>query len=185
VQADLRFLEEPGQLDIVYRIKEGDVFKVSEVNVHINGEFPHTKQTVVLNRVSQRPGDTIDIREVRNSERRLKASQLFAGTQNDGEPPRIQIRPPDLNSVSTVRGQNPDAAVQTPQPPRFAAGPNPPAPVSQPIAAPPVPPQTVQALKPCVYSWDGPIPNRPPIAWPTAPSDPTSRAPVYQSNYWR
>ena len=35
VQADLRFLEEPGQLDVVYRIKEGDVFKVSEINVHI------------------------------------------------------------------------------------------------------------------------------------------------------
>ena len=69
VQADLRFLEEPGQLDVVYRIKEGDVFSVSEINVHIAGEFPHTKQTVVLSRVSLRPGDIIDTREVRNSER--------------------------------------------------------------------------------------------------------------------
>jgi outer membrane protein insertion porin family len=120
VQADLRFLEEPGQLDVVYRIKEGDVFSVKEINVHIAGEFPHTKQTVVLSRVSLRPGDKIDTREVRNSERRLKASQLFAGTQQDGEPPRIVVRPPDLNSIGgmaaapppprqqTVRGQEPE-----------------------------------------------------------------------------
>jgi outer membrane protein insertion porin family len=118
VQADLRFLDEPGQLDVVYRIKEGDVFSVKEINVHIAGEFPHTKQTVVLSRVSLRPGDLIDIREVRNSERRLKASQLFAGTQNDGEPPRIVVQPPDLNSIGgvaeasppsqTVRGQEPE-----------------------------------------------------------------------------
>jgi len=145
VQADLRFLDEPGQLDVVYRIKEGDVFSVKEVNVHIAGEFPHTKQTVVLSRVSLRPGDLIDTREVRNSERRLKASQLFAGTQNDGEPPRIVVRPPDLNSIGglvstppprqTVRGQEPETnrhAVQKPPPP------------------------------PCIYSWNGPVAPAPP-----------------------
>jgi outer membrane protein insertion porin family len=136
VQADLRFLEEPGTLDIAYKIKEGDVFKVSDINVHIGGEYPHTKQTVVLNRVSLRPGDPIDTRKVRDSERRLKASQLFAGTQNDGEPPRVVVRPPDLNSVgglamaapagATVRGQSPEPAV-----------------------CPPRPPQN------CIYSWEG------------------------------
>jgi outer membrane protein insertion porin family len=110
VQADLRFLEEPGQLDIAYRIKEGDVFKVSEINVHIGGEFPHTKQTVVLNRVSLRPGDPIDSRQVRDSERRLKATQLFAGTQNDGEPPRIVVRPPDLNSIGGLADEPPKKA---------------------------------------------------------------------------
>jgi outer membrane protein insertion porin family len=124
VQADPRFLEEPGQLDLVYRIKEGEVFKVGAINVHIAGEFPHTRQTVILNRVSLRPGDIIDTREVRNSERRLKASQLFAGTQNDGEPPRIVIQPPDLRSIgglsasepsgTTVRGQSPEAPAATP-----------------------------------------------------------------------
>jgi outer membrane protein insertion porin family len=121
VQADLRFLEEPGQLDVVYRIKEGEVFRVGEVNVQVAGEFPHTKQTVVLNRLSLRPGDLIDTRKVRDSERRLLASQLFAGAPGtDGDPPKIVIRPPDLNSISgladnspprtTVRGQEPDAA---------------------------------------------------------------------------
>src|SRR6185295_6177853 len=101
VQADPRFLEEPGQLDLVYRIKEGDVFSVGEINVHVGGETPHTRQTAVLNRISQRPGDVIDSREIRNSERRLKASNLFAGSQNDGEPPRIQVRPPELASLES------------------------------------------------------------------------------------
>jgi outer membrane protein insertion porin family len=126
VQADLRFLEEPGQLDVVYRIKEGEVFKVGQVNVQVAGEFPHTKQTVVLNRLSLRPGDIIDTRKVRDSERRLLASQLFAGAPGtDGDPPKIVVRPPDLNSIggladdppprTTVRGQEPEA--QQPAPP--------------------------------------------------------------------
>ncbi len=162
IQADLRFLEEPGQLDVVYRIKEGDVFSVSEVNVHIAGEFPHTRQTVVLSRLSLRPGDTIDTRELRNSERRLKASQLFAGAQNDGEPPRIQVRPPDLNSLSTIRGQEPEQArAAPPAPPRMATQSPPnanmyPQPVQpQSMQPQPVPPQPVQTLKPCIYSWEG------------------------------
>jgi outer membrane protein insertion porin family len=127
VQADLRFLEEPGQLDVVYRIKEGDVFRISEVNVHVAGEFPHTKQTVVLNRLSQRPGDIIDTRKIKDSERRLLASQLFAGAPGtDGDPPKIVVRPPDLNSISgladdppprtTVRGQEPEPAYPAPPP---------------------------------------------------------------------
>jgi outer membrane protein insertion porin family len=147
IQPDLRFLEEPGTLDVAYRIKEGDVFKVSEINVHIAGEFPHTKQTVVLSRVSLRPGDVIDTREVRNSERRLKASQLFAGTQNDGEPPRIVVRPPDLNSLDTIRGQEPEAARAAPPGQPHAL---------QNSATPP--PQNV--LQPSsIYSWEGRQPN--------------------------
>ena len=133
VQADPRFLEEPGTLDLAYRIKEGEVFRVGEINVHIGGEFPHTKQTVVLNRVSLRPGDMIDTREVRNSERRLKSSTIFAGSTGgatDGDPPRIVVRPPDINSLGgvaaasgnreTVRGQEPEATRPPPGQPCFA-----------------------------------------------------------------
>jgi outer membrane protein insertion porin family len=103
----------------VYRVKEGDVFKVGEINVNIAGEFPHTRQTVVLNRLSLRPGDIIDTREIHNSERRLKASQLFNTDPQQGDPPRITVRPPDFSSLGglaygwaqpeTVRGQNPEA----------------------------------------------------------------------------
>jgi outer membrane protein insertion porin family len=123
VQPDLRFLEEPGELDLVYRIQEGDVFRVGEINVHIGGEFPHTRQTVVLNRLGIRPGDLMDSRKIRDAERRLKASQLFEVDPQQGEPPRIAIRPPDANAYGniaeqpkpkpTIRGQSPARLSET------------------------------------------------------------------------
>lgn len=121
ITADPRFLEEPGELDLIYKVKEGDVYRVGKINVHIAGEFPHTRQNVVLNRLSIRPGQIIDIREVRNSERRLKSSQLFKADPQTGEEPRIVIPPPELDEAlanrpesappkPTFRGQSPEPA---------------------------------------------------------------------------
>lgn len=116
IAPETRFLEEPGILDVVYKVKEGGVFKVGEVNVKIAGEYPHTMETVVLNRVDLRPGDIIDIRKVRDSERRLMSSNLFETNPTIGDPPKIVVRPPEFdqdfvstNSLPgyTVRGQDP------------------------------------------------------------------------------
>lgn len=176
IQPDIRYLEEPATIDVAYRIKEGDVFKVSEINVHIAGEFPHTKQTVVLNRVSLRPGDTIDTREVRNSERRLKASQLFAGTQNDGEPPRVQVRPPDLNSLKdTIRGQEPESGPIVPigQAARSAT------PIPAPQSASAIGPMGTigqPSLRPCIYSWNGRVNDPPQGFTPLPPLPPGNTA---------
>jgi outer membrane protein insertion porin family len=80
---------------------------------------------VVLDRLSFRPGDIVDIREVRNSERRLKASELFIRDPAEGDPPRIVIRPPNLADASNIargsngpiiRGQSPDAPLFPPLP---------------------------------------------------------------------
>ncbi|MEX2176212.1 MAG: POTRA domain-containing protein [Pirellulaceae bacterium] len=149
VQADPRFLEEPGQLDLVYRIQEGEVFRVGEINVNIGGEFPHTRQTTVLNRLGMRPGDIMDTRKIRDAERRLKASQLFEVDPQQGDPPRVAVRPPDANSVgniaaepkpqSTIRGQNPEAS------------PLPPA-----VAMPAAPARPAYGGSPSIYSWEGP-----------------------------
>lgn len=125
IKADPRFLEQPGQLDVIYNIEEGGVWRVGKINVHIAGEHPHTRQSVVMNRLSIRPGDVIDIREVRASERRLKASQLFLNDPTKGEAPRVVIRPPELqdsveniargsSSGGTFRGQSPDDEPQQP-----------------------------------------------------------------------
>jgi outer membrane protein insertion porin family len=120
IRADPRFLEEPGQLDLVYSIQEGQPWRAGRINVNIEGEHPHTRQSVVLNRMSIRPGDLIDIREVRASERRLKASQLFSNDPMQGNPPEVRVRPPELaDLVDTIvdapragppayRGQQPD-----------------------------------------------------------------------------
>ncbi|MDA1049954.1 MAG: hypothetical protein O3C40_05675 [Planctomycetota bacterium] len=118
VKAEPRFsFENPGELDLVYNVTEGEQFRVGRINVHIAGEFPHTRESVILDRLSIRPGDIVDIREVRSSERRLKASQLFETDPQTGKEPRVVIRPPDLNDTrtatqpprpGTVRGQSPD-----------------------------------------------------------------------------
>jgi hypothetical protein len=49
------------------------------------GDHSHIRQVIVLNRIGLRPGQIIDTREVRNSERRLKTATLFheAGESHD------------------------------------------------------------------------------------------------------
>ena len=95
-----------------------DCVPVGNINVHIKGDFPHTRETVILNRLSLRHGDLVDMREIRNSERRLKASQLFVVNPTEGDPPKIDVKPPRLDSLRglasrrepemTVRAQNPE-----------------------------------------------------------------------------
>jgi outer membrane protein insertion porin family len=125
IKPDPRFLEEPGQLDLVYTIQEGEQWRVGKINVHIAGENPHTRQNVVLNRISLRPGDVIDLRELRDSERRLKASQLFTNEPAQGVTPEIKVRPPGFDDPALAegggpgkqkkfRGQSPDSGVARP-----------------------------------------------------------------------
>jgi outer membrane protein insertion porin family len=116
IKADPRFLEEPGELDLVYSVAEGQQFRVGRITVKIAGEFPHTKESVVRDRLSFRSGEIVDIRKIRDSERRLKSSQLFIVNPAEGDPPRIVIVPPDLKDTDrilagtnsgTQRGQDP------------------------------------------------------------------------------
>ncbi|HUY91788.1 MAG TPA: POTRA domain-containing protein [Pirellulales bacterium] len=118
IEPDQRFSEtgEP-ELEMVYHIEEGERYAVGDVNVKILGEYPHTRRNTILNRVSLHPGDIFDIRELRSSERRLKASNLFAN-QNPSEEPKITFeRPDDLGAAGLAenpdpsgkaRGQSPD-----------------------------------------------------------------------------
>lgn len=116
IQANPRFLEEPGFLDLVYDIDEGDQYRVGRIRVHIQGDYTTTRRNVVMNRISLSPGDIIDIRKIRSSEIRLKASQLFLNEPSRGIVPRIVVQPPELRDggvlaeqprPSTVRGQQP------------------------------------------------------------------------------
>lgn len=100
VKPETRFHEEPGKLDLVYTIEEGEQYRVGKINVHIAGDNPHTREKVVLNRISLRPGDIIDIRRLRDSERRLKASQLFLNEPFRGIAPRVVVRPPDVTTLA-------------------------------------------------------------------------------------
>ncbi len=152
VQPEPRFFEEPGQLDLVYSIDEGKRYRVGRIDVKITGEHPHTRVRTVLNRMSLRPGDIVDTRELRASERRLKASQLFNVDPAKGISPKIVLVPQDEADGSFAnkprkpnsgRGQSPD-----PQPghvPPFA----PPARVVPPGASPaPSPPVIIRGQSP-------------------------------------
>ncbi|TWT33268.1 BamA/OMP85 family outer membrane protein [Blastopirellula retiformator] len=121
VQAEPRFLEEPGQIDLVYDIREGEQYRVGRIDVNIDGEYPHTQRDVVLNRLDLVPGDIIDIRKIRDSERRLVSSQLFVNEPHRGIKPTIQVKPPEVSDIAdkrggeqspTYRGQSPGPAVQ-------------------------------------------------------------------------
>ncbi len=65
VKAEPVFLEEPGKIDLVYHMEEGKRWRVGRIFVHIGGENPHTRIQTALNRLSIRPGEIMDIRELR------------------------------------------------------------------------------------------------------------------------
>ncbi len=99
VQAETLFLEEPGLIDLVYKISEGDPYRIGKINVVITGDYGVTKRQVVLNRLGLRPGDLIDTRQLRAAESRLRRSQLFSDGSGSapGPPPQVSVRPPEQN----------------------------------------------------------------------------------------
>jgi outer membrane protein insertion porin family len=93
VQAEPRFLEEPGYLDMVYRITEGEQYRVGSININYEGGNGITRREAILSRLSLRPGDLIDARKIRNDENRLKSARIFAsGQEVGGKPPRIEVK---------------------------------------------------------------------------------------------
>jgi len=119
VKADPRFLEEENQLDIVYNITEGDRYRVGKIDVHIKGDYPHTQITTILNRLSFKPGDIVDIRQVRDSERRIKASQLFEANPATGSVPKIVFSPPDKEENQNPEEKGDSEVARRPKPPKF------------------------------------------------------------------
>ena len=109
IQAEPRFLEEPGQLDLIYDVKEGQVARVRNINVKITGDNPHTSKETVWPRIDMLPGDILSSRKIRDAERRLKAAQIFKNDPASGVSPRVVVRPVDEEVALPykVRGQNP------------------------------------------------------------------------------
>jgi outer membrane protein insertion porin family len=111
-----RFLDEPGTMDLVYQINEDRVYTIRHVDVRIHEDQPHTKLSVVLNRMMVHPGDLADPKKIRQSERRI-GGQIF--TPSGPDAPRIQIsKVPDkpnpnrsqVAQASVIRGQSPEPA---------------------------------------------------------------------------
>ncbi|REJ90270.1 MAG: hypothetical protein DWQ35_16445 [Planctomycetota bacterium] len=117
-----RTLPSTPEIDLVYDIDEGKRYRVGRIDVNIDGDDPHTRLSVALNRLSFRPGDIVDIRKIRDSERRLRASGLFASDPITGQQPRIVYEPRSGESAAgiarqprgpAVRGQSPDGPPRT------------------------------------------------------------------------
>ena len=107
VQVETRFLEEPGMLDLVYKVKEGKQYRVGQINVHYEGGNSITKRQVVLNRLTLKPGDLIDVRQIEKSKTKLAGSQIFATGQGgaaEGSGPSIVVKPPELKDLEQLAG---------------------------------------------------------------------------------
>ena len=133
IEAEPRLLENEPELDLVYHIREGAVYRVARINVHITGDDPHTKITTALNRISLRPGEIVDTRKLRSSQRRLRAAGIFASNPAQGNVPRISYNlrtsPPEglvytdlardrrvvQNPLPNVRGQDPSSSAGDPR----------------------------------------------------------------------
>ena len=99
VFADIRpetvFLEEPGEVDLIYHIDEGEQFRIGNIYVNIGGDNPHTRIQTILNPMSIRPGDIADIREIKASERRIIARNILETNPAQGVRPKLTYRPSD------------------------------------------------------------------------------------------
>ena len=71
------FTEQPGIVDLVFEIDEDRPRYVRDINIKYDGDHPHTKQTVALDRLQIQPGDLADPRIIRRGQSRLNGSQLF------------------------------------------------------------------------------------------------------------
>ncbi|MDP7277666.1 MAG: POTRA domain-containing protein [Planctomycetaceae bacterium] len=81
---------QPGVVDVIYEIDEDRPYLIGPIDVNFHGDNPHTKETVVLNRLLIQPGEVADPKLIRRSERRLAGMIFERGPMNG---PRIRVRP--------------------------------------------------------------------------------------------
>ena len=80
----------PAMVDVIYDIDEDRPYLFGPIDVHFHGDYPHTKETVVLNRLLFQPGELANPKLINRSERRL-AGMIFERGPMRG--PKIRVRP--------------------------------------------------------------------------------------------
>lgn len=94
VVARLELEPETHLVDIVYEIEEGDIYRCSDINIHIEGDKSYTKERVAMNLLGNlRPNAIIDGQELNNAKRRLSNSTIFETNPANGTTPRIAVKP--------------------------------------------------------------------------------------------
>ncbi len=122
VNAVPRFIDgQPGVVDLVYQVDEDRPYEIRKVNVVIDapGGNPHTRETVVRNRILIAPGDLANPYLIDKSKGRLRG-QIFEG----GGPGAPQIKVSKVEEESLLagmvtRGQSPYDSQPVPYSPLF------------------------------------------------------------------
>lgn len=86
INPDIRFLDEPGQVDVVYHISEGDPYYVGRI--FITGNHT-TRDNVIRANLRIYPGDILDTTMLRRSEANLRRTQLFRANFQQGTGPSL------------------------------------------------------------------------------------------------
>jgi outer membrane protein insertion porin family len=112
VDAVPRFLEEPGVVDLVYRIDEDKVYRIRDFRVHIEGDHPHSKVTLPRNIARIHPGDLADPKKIKATQRYYDGSGYFETNQSlPGHGVRLEVSRVNepwikASDMEVARGQN-------------------------------------------------------------------------------
>jgi outer membrane protein insertion porin family len=95
VEPQIVMRDELDSVDLVYKITEGDRWKIGQIFVNIDGEPHLMRETTMLNLIEQREGDWIDRRKLELDRVRLERSQLLETNPSIADPPDITVVPVD------------------------------------------------------------------------------------------
>jgi len=99
-----RFLEKPGEVDLVYQINEDKPYRIRKITAHIAGDNPRTKSSVLLNPMLVAPGDRANQRLIAKSKRRIEGGKVFERGPQNG--PRISVTRVDPKKEVIVNREN-------------------------------------------------------------------------------
>lgn len=103
VDADLRFIEAENQVDVTYRIEEGDRWKIGRILVQIDGEPNLMRESTMLNLLDLVEGQYIDRRTLEINRARLERSQLLETNPAFADPPELKVVPQDGKPIGGDR----------------------------------------------------------------------------------
>ncbi len=93
IQATQIITDEPGYLDIRFKIDEKKRYRVKDIVINYNGTEARTKSTVILNMLDISPGELLYGDKIKMSETTLRRSGYFNDKPTDGVLPTIKIIP--------------------------------------------------------------------------------------------
>lgn len=99
-------LDEPGVMDVVYKVAEGDQYRCGEIRIHVEGDDHLVSDHVIKNRLEFHEGELLDRRNIDRSERLLKAAQVFVSNPAEGALPRIAVQQPTLIDLDRASSGN-------------------------------------------------------------------------------